>query len=151
MRARWRARAWEQARRWRGQGRWHRRQCSARAREGKEERKGVGPLDISGSAPEWLAPSSAPRSTASSSALEWLAPSSLPCHLPCPGARRQRRWRLARRHWCWRRAKGPFPEYFPPGVYSWETLQKGPNYKKIGSIFYIFDIRKQREWYIQRN
>ena len=41
------ARAWEQARRWRGQGRWHRRQCSARAREGEEERKGAGPLDIS--------------------------------------------------------------------------------------------------------
>jgi hypothetical protein len=33
-----------------------------------------------------------------------------------PGARRQRRWRLARRQHQWR-PKGPFSEFFPPGVY----------------------------------
>ena len=37
-----------------------------------------------------------------------LAPSSLPCHLPSPRARRQGRWR---------RAKGLFSEFFPPGIY----------------------------------
>ena len=36
------------------------------------------------------------------------------------GARRQGRWRrdvLARRQHQWRRAKGPYSEIFPPGVY----------------------------------
>ena len=79
--------------------------------------------DMAGSsAPVTMAPSSTPRSMAPSSAPEWLAPSSLLGHPPCPGARRQHQWR---------RAKGPFSEFFLPGVYLWETFKKGLNYKKF--------------------
>ena len=58
-----------------------------------------------------------PGLNAGSSVLVTLAPSPLVGHRPCPEARHQRRWHLARRQHQWRRAKGPFPEFFPSGVY----------------------------------
>ena len=67
--------------------------------------------------------SSAPRSTAPSSAPSALAPSPLQAVCPWPGARR---------HSLWRRAKGPFLEFFPPGVYLRETFEKGLKSKKFG-------------------
>ena len=51
---------------------------------------------------------------AASSAPVTLAPSPLAGHESCPRALRARRqsdWHE------WRRAKGPFPEFFPPRVY----------------------------------
>ena len=78
------------------------REKPEREEKEEEERSGkkVGPgLNAGSSAPVITAPSSAPVT---------LAPSSLTGHGPCPGARRQRRWR---------RAKGPFSKFFPLGVY----------------------------------
>ena len=73
-------------------------------REEKEEEERLGRkvglgLNAGSSAQVTTAPSLVPIT---------LALSPLAGHRPCLGARRQHQWR---------RAKGPFPEFFPPGVY----------------------------------